>query len=727
VNDAMTLLPAVPAWSWPLWSIGAVAACAASWWALAGANRGRKITSVALRVTALFPAAAALLGLATSTETSTTEHRPMVLVVDGSLSMDIRQGSDTRAAAVDEALHRQRSPLRQLAEDGQLEVCWAGAETRRIAPGEPLPPTDGLQTDYLASIEACTDGRRPSSVVLIGDGADRGPLGAAGLRRDVLADLTGHQPYPVHTIAVGGTIEGDLEVTIGDIAPFAFVRRPVELPVRLRSPEPGDVTLQLLQDGQPTATRTVTVADEPVDLTFRVVPQQQGYLTMEVRSPVPIDDPIASNNRDACTLHVVRDRTRVLQLSSHPSWDVRFLRRFFSADPNVDLVSFYIMRTGSLSGLFRGSPLSLIEFPHEELFGEDLVGFDLVVLQNFTLDSLPTAMIRKTEYMRALADYVRGGGALLVVGGDDAFQPGDLDGGDLAGILPLRLGEQGVASGSWPIEPTPAGLRHPVMRLAADADENQRVWESLAPIEAVNVLGSPSEGAVLLAAAGGQPLLAVRTVGQGRVMQLATDGSWRWGMAGDAQYAALWRAATRWLVRDEDERLVDVRTDRETYSLGDEVRFEVQVFDADYSPRVGVPVELTLGSVGVQAALPARQGMTSDAGLWTGTVAPPHSGAWWIAADAGTRATARFTVRQDPEELSQPEGRPEQLAALSDVTGGQVLDLADDLAGVAAASHTERTIARTVSSPAWDRWPWLLLCALPLGVDWWLKRRWGNR
>ena len=724
MTDATTLLPLLPSWSWPLWALAAVGVATATWWTLADLSAGKRSGSTALRLVAMLPLFAALSGLSSTTEARRTEHHPMVLMIDGSLSMAIRQGAKTRGDSVAAALQRQGPELQQLARDGRLEICWFGSETLRVAAGDPLPPPDGLQTDYLGSIQACTEGRRPSSVVLIGDGADRCVLGAVSA--DARVELTSHLSYPVHTIAVGGAIEGDLEVTIGDLAPFAFVRRPVDLPLRVLSPIPGEVTLQLLVDGTPTTTRTVQLGEGPTDVTFRVVPQKQGYLTLEVRAPVPATDPIESNNRDACTLHVVRDRTRVLQLSSHPSWDVKFLRRFFSSDPNIDLVSFYIMRTGSLSGLFRGSPLSLIEFPHEELFGEDLPGFDLVVMQNFTLDSLPTAMASEREYLQSLADYVRGGGALLVVGGDESFRPGDLRGSPLAEILPLGLGSGGDASGSWPIEPTAAGLRHPALRLAADPAESQKAWESLPPVETVNVLGDPAADALLMAEAGGHPLLAVRAVGRGRVMQLATDGSWCWGMGGASHYTSFWRAAVRWLVRDEDDRIVDIRTGRETYSLGDEVRLEVQVFDEDYAPRAGVPVEMVLATVGEELTLPPVLGTTGDGGVWTGSVVPPRAGTWQVTALAGIEATARFTVRQDPEELIDAVGRPELLAAISEATGGMVLGLEDDLSRVTEGSRTERTISSTVSEPTWDRWPWLLLCTLPLGLDWWFRRRWGR-
>ena len=53
-------------------------------------------------------------------------------------------------------------------------------------------------------------------------------------------------------------------------------------------------------------------------------------------------------------------------------------------DPSVDLVSFFILRTNAdLDTDYQDNELSLIEFPTDKLFNEELWRFDLVVFQNF--------------------------------------------------------------------------------------------------------------------------------------------------------------------------------------------------------------------------------------------------------------------------------------------------------------------------------------------------------
>ena len=89
------------------------------------------------------------------------------------------------------------------------------------------------------------------------------------------------------------------------------------------------------------------------------------------------------NNSRAFVMRVTRDKIRVLQVAGQPSWDVRALRGFFKSDPNVDLISFFILRTHDDIQPVPTDEMSLIPFPTEELFEQQLRSFDVIILQNF--------------------------------------------------------------------------------------------------------------------------------------------------------------------------------------------------------------------------------------------------------------------------------------------------------------------------------------------------------
>ena len=734
MTSQIAWLSVLPIWAWFLFGIVAVAAIAAPLWSAPRVPHAQRWFLVAMRATALVVLALALAGLSEVTVRSHAEHRPLVVIVDGSASMGVRSEGRTRLDVASRHLMHAAAAV----EAGDVELCWAGDGVSRVEAVAELPGPEGLRSDYLAAVTGCLDLFRPSAALLVGDGADRADI-ASALDREGEAGVDSALasiPFAIHTLAVGDPIRGDVSVRIGDLAPFAFVRRPVDVPVQLTSQAgvEGEISVSLREEGALVSSQTVTLAPDGGDqaLSFRVLPQRVGYLTVEVEVPVPAEDPLPGNNTDGRTLRVIRDRTRVLQLAGHPSWDVRFLRRVLATDPNVDLVSFYIMRTGPLPGRFRFSPLSLIEFPHEELFGEDLSGFDLVVLQNFTFGTLPSALSRAEGYRDNLARFVEDGGALALVGGEIALLHWDHRDTPLGNVLPFATAEhEGVAHGSWSIELSEAGRRHPVTELVGDAQDNLERWRSLPPIRTRNEVGATAPGGVVLARAGGETLLAVREVGDGRVLALTSDDSWRWAMTGAASsgrsHADFWRDAVRWLVRDERDHRVEILPARETLHLGEAIQLEVWLRHDDYAPRAGSPFELHLRPMGVDAG--ERRSLLTDAeGFWSGELAPDTAGTWVFDVEAGVlQSSARVTVRPDPPELDDPTPRHDLLAAMSRTTGGEVLAGLDGIETLAAQSQTRWVTTSTVPVPLWDR-AWLLtLAAALLSLQWWLGRRWGAR
>ncbi|HEY8375836.1 MAG TPA: hypothetical protein VIK91_05065, partial [Nannocystis sp.] len=128
----------------------------------------------------------------------------------------------------------------------------------------------------------------------------------------------------------------------------------------------------------------------------------------------------------------MRDKVRALHVAGRPDWDVRALRTLLGRDPNVELLSYYILRGSDDAD--REDPLarlSLIAFPTDELFKEQLGSFDLVILHNF--DALSHQVGR---YLPDIGRYVEEGGALVVIGGDMGLATGDYPAPALSAVVP---------------------------------------------------------------------------------------------------------------------------------------------------------------------------------------------------------------------------------------------------------------------------------------------------
>jgi uncharacterized membrane protein len=663
-----------------------------------------------------------------------------VVLVDASRSMAVAEpGGGTR---LDRAL--------ALAERiGPAETFHFGGELRAGAP--PGATMDG--TDIAGALQAITRryaGERLAGIAVVSDGIDRAGLvrtdaaGARSLDPSVLPTLLG--PLTVYAAGTERAVP-DLSITDVHAGSFAFLRAPFKLDVAVEQSGLAldQVTVTLTRNGQPAGSRTVTLdAEGRGRASFELTPDTPGRFVFEASVPVAADDAVPSNNVMSRVVRVVRDRVRVLQVCGSPSLDEKFLRLFLKEDPGVDLVSFFILRTvADLRSGFSPDELSLIEFPYRRLFADDLSTFDLVILQNF--DYEPYFERDSARLLGNVAQYVRDGGALAMIGGDRSFDLGKYAGTPLAEVLPVQLGVSGdpVDEASFAPVLTEAGARHPVTRLVAELPESAALWARLPPMHGTNLtLGAVPDAAVLLAhptqTVGGAPLpvLAVRQVGEGRSMALTVDSSWRWSFSeaarggGNQAYLRFWKSAMRWLVGDPDEQAVVLEVARENVEPGEVLRVTARVRDAGFGPVAGANV---LGSVfGPDGEVPLSSPTGAD-GEVAFVVPTDHRGAHRVKVRAvsadgaalGSAETVYAVVTRDPElDRIAPDGA--SLRALAEASGGLFV-ASGEWSEPLRDADAGRLIHDRRENPLWSAPLLALLAATCLSTSWWLRRRAGHR
>jgi len=517
-----------------------------------------------------------------------TEPGRSVVLVDESRSMSVTENGRIRGDRATDVLNMLGSTY---------DVFSFSDEIRSGSPEGWV----GSGSDIGAALAAITDrylGQSLQSVVLITDGIDRGGLRDT-LRVDPQVSLP-VLPGPLTVYQVGQQAQLiDHAVKSVNTGGFAFLRTPFFLSADIAGPPGGRLDVTLRREGRLVDTIKVSLDESGTgQVSFEVTPNEVGRFIWEVSVPVEANDGVPGNNRLPVVVRVVRDRTRVLQVCGSPSYDQKFLRLFLKEDPSVDLVSFFILRTHEdFSAGWYPEELSLIAFPYEHLFSEQLESFDVVILQNF--DYKPYFERAPDVLLENLARFVRDGGALVMVGGDRSFDLGEYAGTPIEDILPVQLGVPTNKSDLREFRPelTDAGLQHPVTRLAGTAEDNAAAWKRLPMLDGTNrTMGLAPDAAMLLGHPelrtddGPMPVLAIREVGKGRTMALSVDASWRWSFSeaatgrGNQAYLRFWKGALRWLVADPDERRMVVRPSAENLLLGEDVRLTSLVRDAGYSP-----------------------------------------------------------------------------------------------------------------------------------------------
>ena len=752
----ITALTPFPHWAVALLVLAAAGAVTLALRGLRGEPRGlRRTALVALRSAAALLALFALVEPAVELLQTARVRNRLAVLVDTSRSMrfPLEAGGPSRAEAAAALLRGHRGELSRLSDRVDVEFYgFAGdlAPAAAEAVERGLPATGG-KTDVLGALGAVAagaggasgSGRRLAGALVISDGADNAAL-AQGLTPAAQARLKA-LGFPVNAVAVGRDAPRDLAIERVAVDDFAFVRNKVtvEATLRARGYSGQDVQVVLRREGSVVASTTVRLErgrdTYAVPLTFS--PDETGTFVFTVSTPVLPGEVVTENNARSFVLRVIRDRVRVLLVAGRPSWDVRFLRGLLKQDPNVDLVSFFILRTNN-DNPGPQEELSLIPFPVTEIFGEQLHTFDAVIFMNFAYG--PYRGLEIDRYLPNLRDYVRSGGALAMVGGEQSFGDGGYGDTALAEILPVQpLDGQPEAEVEARLRLTPEGRRHPVTALVPGEGASEALWSSLPPVTAVNLTRalSPGQGASVLLEAPTvlsegrpAPLVAVRQVGQGRTLAVATDASWRWGFlaaesgGGDRAYMRFWNSALRWLVKDPALAPLQVEPDAPTVEPGSPVGVTVTAHGNDFGPAAGSKVSADLVAEDGHSAAHGEAVAGPD-GTARIELSPPGPGAYKIVSHTeGSKeeATAAVAVRGSGPEDADASPRPALLRALAEATGGAFAAVPGDRMPRLRLSDPEVVeVGRRRAVPIWDRWWTIAALASVLAAEWILRRRWG--
>ncbi len=358
---------------------------------------------------------------------------------------------------------------------------------------------------------------------------------------------------PLHILIPARGEEIDRRIRIVEAPGYGIVGKSVQLriavedlgvPRGLLAGPAGAARLTVRRDGQTALEESVPIGPEHV---IEVPITRAGPTVVEMSVEKLPGEVSLANNTAVVEINGVRDRLRVLLVSGEPHPGERTWRRLLKSDPAVDLVHFTILRPPEKDDMTPLKELALIAFPVRELFVQKIAEFDLIILDRFqNRGTLPPM------YLHNIAEYVRGGGALLMSVGPEFAGDSSLGAGPLGEVLPASPpDDSGVLNGAFRPEVSPLGMRHPVTAdlpgLLPDGKSDWGRWyRRLVPPE--------SHGETLMRGPDGAPLLLLDRVGQGRVAMLLSDQMWLWsrGHDGGGPQAELLRRVAHWLMKEPD-------------------------------------------------------------------------------------------------------------------------------------------------------------------------------
>ena len=743
-------------------------------------RESRRRRAVALFVLRLLAVGACLLvALQPSVELGQVSLLPnhVAVLVDASRSMSVAppDHGPSRAQRAAQIVAEAAPLFSEWERAGHRVEIYSFGETLATATPESLrasPQGEATRMgEALSELRGRLAGRDVGGVILISDGIDTGRIARGPLDGETRLALQALDA-PVHTVFIGERELRDLSVAAVLTDDFAFVRTPIKLEAVLRHTGYSDrqVEVSLAREGRLLDAKAVVLHGESGQekVSFDYTPMEPGNFVFEVKTPLLAGEALDINNSQVFTMKVIRDRVRVLHVCGRPSWDERFLRSILRLNPNVDLVSFFILRTDTDELPLGANEMSLIPFPYKEIFDEQLRSFDLLIFHNFNYKPYWVE-----PYLPGVRDYIQSGGALAMIGGDLSFASGQYGESALRDVLPVDLtgipadGPRAFSTDSFKPRLTAAGRNHPVTSLSLDAKANEARWAALPQLQGINRVARLMPGASALLVHPSQsandgkpaPVLAVNDTGKGRTLALLTDSAWNWGFAaaddgrargmrsedvagakpvGDDGRALqrFWEGAIRWLVRDPALTLLHIDLDRSEYRRGQTVAARVRTLHADYSPagRTAVTLELRPAEdpsgAGTEAKLlRALTVTTGEDGEAHAELAGLAAGAYRLLGRAtldgrAVEEQATFVLRPEGRELDDVVSRDEVLRQIAAATSGEFRAGTLGTPSIRPARQVRVGSLRTVA--IWSHPLLLSLAVALLATEWMLRRRAGH-
>ena len=545
---------------------------------------------------------------------------------------------------------------------------------------------------------------------------------------------------PIVTVPLGSPGEyKDILIKAVKAPSLAFRGREVMIDATIKSYGYTGLTLPvLLKEGSKLLTaKNTRINASPGEITVSLsfTPDEVGQKNLSISIPQQFGESLISNNSVNLSIKVVRDKIRILMVSGNPSMNYRFMRTALKNDPSIDLLSFVILRTPSDILNVPNHEQSLIPFPVETLFSKEIKNFDLLIF-----DNLKYPLYLSPHHLESIREFVRGGGGFAMIGGPNLANEGRYTVSPIGEILPVRFVEKEDyrRDSKAGVRLSRAGVLHPITRLSSDltGDGADRLnfWREMPPLEGFNLLEAKSSATVLLESADGipWPILTVSSYGNGRVLALATDYSWKWYMGmvakgkGNHAYLRLVDRMVRWLTKDPSMDPVQIALPESAGSVGQEIEVRIKLKEEDLSPNLRSMASFSVFNPdGLK--IESKLKPTGQSGEYLGSFLPQKGGIYKLKVETSAGNLEESMVVTGLLGSLDAAPNHEQLKKVSASTGGKFLSTSDELLKEieSYARKGESRFIEEKRSSVWAR-PFVMILVLGfLTVEWYFRRHWG--
>lgn len=611
------------------------------------------------------------------------------------------------------------------------------------------------QSNLSAALPPTGAGPDPRAVILLTDGRDH-----SGRSPTLLAKNLADSNCPVWPVMIGTPRKPkDLAIVSVD-APTTVYRQDsprVQFWINTSGFAGEPITVELREEGggaadnQPLKSLTLQGTGGTVSGEFQLDADNIGRRHYELRIPFRDGETRPDNNSRRFSVAVVDDRAHVLLVDEAPRWEYRYLDAALARDDRIELkhVLFQQPRLGLLQDHFLPNQWAQLG-PLDQL----LEGLDLVIIGDVSPQYLTQ------EHWDRLERFVGEAGGTIVFCAGKQSLPSSHRTPTFESLLPIThvrpfdvaapLAIAPPVIRGLPLQLSPEGESLPMLKFAADAQENRQLWSRL-PGPVWMMFGEAKPAATVWVTAQipealRGPLNTERQsawmvhqhYGVGQTVWIGSDSTWRWRhRAGDRFHHRFWGQLARWAANTK------LAAGNAFVKFGPEQpeveQHQPLLFRARFSPTflrehpdIRVQAELLRPTdQQVVATIPLKP-VPGRPLLHEGQSTDLPTGNYRARLRANRDELGRdpietdVTVRdQATPELADLSANQDLLNQLAEAGNTRLLTPRDLQELPNLLRPTDQAITETREDPLWNHWSMLLLIFALLTAEW-IVRKWNG-
>lgn len=700
----------------------AAAAIAASWFVyrqtIPPVSKAWRILFAALRASAAFLIILMLFEPILSITRKKQEKPIVAVLVDNSASMKLVDAKIDRPEVLQQIL---TDKLFENADGNYRKILYTFSSELSQEQAADSLEFDGDGTDISRALVALKEELSEqyfASTILITDGANN-----LGINPGRYVEQYG---VPVHTIGIGDPAEqNDVLITNYVTNEVAYAGNPVPVEVYVKSNGfSGErIPVNLTRDNKPLDTKMVTLSgdglEQKVRLTF--TPETEGLFKYDLSFPGLEGELTRANNNKNFYIRVLKSKLNILIISGGPSADLKFLKRTLLLDENIEIENYIEKPNGS--------------FYKRGFINSNIEKYDCIILQDYPRKTSPTVVLNKLN-------------AVLAKGKPVAFMFGQNT--DFSKLW--RMGEfvpfktRPVQTREQLIYPEilPQGIYHPLLKVHEDEIENRASWRDLPPVfmnirQVALKKSATSLATIDLSRSQGVisrnvPLITAFDSGNRKSVAIAAYGLWRWdllmqeGSRNNENYKTFVQNIVRWLTTVDDSKLVRVKSNKEIYRSGEQIKFTSEVYYENYQPVDGAEVTITLqGNTDAEELTLTSIG----GGRYEGSFQVLQGGDYNFTATAHKqgrilgRDNGKFSVEEFSLEFQNTRMDEAMLKRIAQNSGGKYFTPANFSGLRELLNFPQKYITTKNEFEIWNKPAILVFIIVLLGLEWLLRKRKG--